>query len=253
MRFARKGWLCVLACGLAAPVSAETLRMFSVGAVRSTVEPTAEAFKAATGNVVQLSFATAGMTHKRVVAGEPCDVVAAPVRVLDALGRDSKVDIAGKRDLGAIKIGVGVRKGDPAPDIATLEAFKRTLRAVSRLAYSHPSSGASSGVHFAKVVKDLGMEAELASKTVFRVGGAAVMLAVSNKEADLGITQISEILPNPGVYVVGPLPAEIQNATTYSVAPCAGTAHAALVKSWIDALRGENAQALLRKAGFETP
>jgi ABC-type molybdate transport system substrate-binding protein len=95
------------------------------------------------------------------------------------------------------------------------------------------------------VVKDLGMEAELASKTVFREGWTAVMRAVSDKEADLGITQITEILPNPDVFVVGPLPAE--------VAPCSGTPHAALVKSWIDALRGENAQALLRKAGFETP
>jgi molybdate transport system substrate-binding protein len=206
-----------------------------------------------TGHVVELAFATAGMTHKRVVAGERCDVVLASARVIDALGHDGKVDISGKRDLGAIKIGVGVRNGDPAPDISTLDAFKRTLRAVPSFAYSHPSSGASSGVHFAKVVKDLGMEAELASKTVFREGGTAVMRAVSDKQADLGITQISEILPNPGVYVVGPLPAEVQNATTYTVAPCSGTPHAALVKSWIDTLRGENAQALLRKAGFETP
>jgi molybdate transport system substrate-binding protein len=145
-----KAWLCVLGCVLAAPVSAETLRMFSVGAVRSTVEPTVAAFKASTGHVVELAFATAGMTHKRVVAGEPCDVVLASARVIDVLGSDGKVDIASKRDLGAIKIGVGVRKGDPAPDISTLEAFKRTLRAVPRFAYSHPSSGASSGVHFAR-------------------------------------------------------------------------------------------------------
>jgi molybdate transport system substrate-binding protein len=133
------------------------------------------------------------------------------------------------------------------------DAFKQALRGVARLAYSHPSSGASSGVHFAKAVKDIGMEAELAPKTVFREGGTAVMKAVSDKEADLGITQISEILPNPGVYVVGPLPAEVQNATTYSVAPCSGTRHEALAKCWIDALRGETARALLRKAGFETP
>jgi molybdate transport system substrate-binding protein len=238
---------------LAVPAQAETLTMFSVGAVRSTLEPTAEQFQKNTGHTIAFTFGTAGITEGRVLKGEVCDVVAAPASRLEAMARAGKIDAASRRDLGSVKIGVGVRKGEPAPDISTLDAFKRSLLAAPRITYSHPSSGASSGIHFHKMVEQMGLvDALKPPKTVFKHGGTEVMLAVSNREADIGITQVSEILPNPGVYVVGPLPQEIQNATVYSIAACAGTPRAALVKAWIDLLLGEDARARIRKAGFET-
>jgi molybdate transport system substrate-binding protein len=253
----------VVACALAQPAillpaivqpaRAETLYMLSVGALRHSIDPTVEEFRQASGHVVSILSGTAGLTQKRLMDGEPCDVIAAPARTLEILAKEGKVDIGSKRDLGSIRIGVGLRKGDAAPDISTLDAFKRALLATPRLVYSHPSSGASSGIHFDKMVKQMGLEAQLGPKTVFRQGGTAVMDAVAKGEGDLGITQISEIVPVAGVYVVGPIPAEVQNATTYSVAVCQSTKNLALAQAWIDVLRAGPTRARLQKAGFETP
>ena len=48
------------------------------------------------------------------------------------------------------------------------------------------------------------------------VHGGAVADHVADGEAEIGVHQISEILPVAGVTLVGPLPAEIQNFTVYA-------------------------------------
>ena len=237
----------------ALPAGAEQIRLLSAGAMRHTVEKIAEDFRKQTGHEIVLTTGTAGEMVQRLAAGEVADMVIAPPATLEAMARDGKVDLASRTDLGRVRVGLGMRKGDTAPDISTLAAFKSALLAARKIVYSHPSSGASSGIHFARVVKEQGLEAELASRTVFRQGGTAVMDAVAKGEGDLGITQISEILPVAGVYLVGPIPAEIQQITTYSAAVASGARSADLVKRWIAFLTRDESRALYRQAGFESP
>ncbi len=251
MRLWRVALATMLLALLASPVAADQIRLLSAGAMRHTVEKLAEDFKKQTGHEIVLATGTAGELVRRLAAGEVADMVIAPPSALEAMARDGKVDIATRTDLGRVRIGLGMRKGEAAPDISTLAAFKSAILAARKIVYSHPSSGASSGIHFAKVVKEQGLEAELALRTVFRQGGTAVMEAVAKGEGDLGVTQISEILPVPGVYVVGPIPTEIQNVTTYSAAIASGARSADLVKRWIAFLTRDESRALFRQAGFE--
>jgi len=67
----------------------------------------------------------------------------------------------------------------------------------------------------------------------------------------MGITQITEIVANKGVKLVGPLPAEVQNIAVYSAGLAAHSAHPERAKELIRRLTGFNALPLLSAAGFE--
>ena len=62
--------------------------------------------------------------------------------------------------------------------------------------------------------------------------GGAVADHVADGEAEIGIHQISEILPVAGVTLVGPLPAEMQNFTVYAAGIGAAAKDARRPRTW---------------------
>ena len=126
--------------------------------------------------------------------------------------------VAGSRvNVARVGVGVVVKEGAPLPDVSNVEAFKRALIAAKTVAYIDPASGGSSGIYLTGLFDKLGIAAEIKPKAKLKQGGYVADLIASG-EAELGLHQISEILPVKGVKLVGPLPAEIQNYTTYAAA-----------------------------------
>ena len=72
-------------------------------------------------------------------------------------------------------------------------------------------------------------------------------------DAELGIHQISEIVPVKSVTLVGPLPAEIQNYTVYTGALSAAAKDAAAARAFLDLLAGPAAAAIFREKGMDRP
>ncbi|MGC2713608.1 MAG: substrate-binding domain-containing protein, partial [Pseudolabrys sp.] len=113
---------------------------------------------------------------------------------------------------------VAVRAGSARPDIATVEAFRRTLLAVRSIAYTDPAIGGASGIHFEKILDRLGIVKEIKAKSILNARAATTPNAeiVARGEAELGIQLISEIVSVPGAELLGPLPAELQAMTVIS-------------------------------------
>jgi molybdate transport system substrate-binding protein len=76
-------------------------------------------------------------------------------------------------------------------------------------------------------------------------------LAESRDPAGIGITQVTEILANPGVTYVGPLPGALQTKTTYSAGVAARAANAPAAREFIRRLTSVSARPILAKAGYE--
>jgi molybdate transport system substrate-binding protein len=76
-------------------------------------------------------------------------------------------------------------------------------------------------------------------------------LAESSGLLEMGITQITEIVANEGVTLVGPLPAELQSIAIYSVGVAAASTEREAADEFIRRLTGFNAQTILSAAGFE--
>jgi molybdate transport system substrate-binding protein len=183
--------------------------------MRRLVGELGEAFHRETGHMVAMTAGTVGELTARVAAGEPADVFVLTDTAIEALARQGLVVPGTRADLARTGVGVGVRLGEPLPDISTPQALRDTLLRVPSFVYIDPAHGGTSGIHFADVLRRLGIADAVRDKAVLWPGGSAAE-AVVRGQADLVVHQISEILAVPGVALVGPLPAELQKVTAYA-------------------------------------
>jgi molybdate transport system substrate-binding protein len=233
-------WLLLLLT-LSTPAHSEEIRVLSGGAAKSLVDPLAKSFR---GGTVKVEYQPMGKLTQSLKAGDPADMVIVTTEVLPALQLQGKA-------IARVGIGVAVNERAPSPDISTVEAFKRTLLAAKSIVYIDPKVG-TSGKHVAEILGKLNIEKEIQAKATLGQGGY-ITEPVGRGEIELGIHQISEILPVKGVKLVGPLPAELQKYTVYVAAPSAKTGKKATVDAFIAHLTGPEARGRLEKAGYTAP
>jgi len=200
---------------VAGTAAAAEVRVLSAGAMKTMVTELSEGFQKETGHTVVITADTGGGLRKRVEGGEKADVLIAPDAVMDTLTKSNHVVTDSRRDLARTAVGVAVREGAPKPDVSTVDAFKRAVLEAKSIVYLDPASGATSGIHVAQVLQQLGLADAVKDKVVLWKGGYAAE-AVASGKADLCLHQISEILPVKGVTLVGPMPAEINKVTVYT-------------------------------------
>jgi len=189
---------------------------YCAGAAREVMTCLAETFFKETGYEVQFTFAPVGAIMKRLADGEMADIVILTDRLLEELVRQDKVVSDTVTEIGRVGVGIGVQDGASSPDVSTSEAFRQTLLAAKSLVYADPAKGASSGIHFAAILEELGIADDVKKKSICLTGGYEIMEVVAKGKAELGIQQISEIIPVKGVTLVGPLPPGLQKITVYA-------------------------------------
>ena len=238
--------LLLLALALPVTVWAQELHVLSGGAAKSLVEPLAASFSGAKVNV---QYQPMGKLFDSLGQGANVDMVVVTEEMLPRLqGRAPQDVMRGAKPIARVGIGVAVNEHAPTPDISTVEAFKKTLLAAKSIVYIDPKVG-TSGKHVAEVLDRLGIAREVNAKAKLGQGGYIVE-PVGKGEIELGIHQISEIMPVKGVKLVGELPKELQKYTTYVAAP---VAESRLVLDFIDYLTGPEARARLAQAGYTAP
>ena len=195
---------------------ADEIRVLSAAAVQVPATEAAEQFTRDTGHRIKFEFATAGQVDEKLTAGARPDVVINGSGRIAARTSGSAADAASVRDLGTVRIGVAVRKGATRPDLSSVAKFRDALVRAESVTYGDPARGATTGIHFARIVDQLDLRATLAAKTILAADGLDVVQKVARGEAELGITQVSEIRHMDAALFVGPLPDALQLATTYT-------------------------------------
>ena len=227
------------------------IRVISGGAAKAFVQPLAESFRSESGNAVLIDWQPMGTLVKSLASGQAVDMLIVTSEVLELLEREGKLPKGAGRPLARVGVGVAVNERAPNPDISSADALRRTLLAARSVVYIDPTIG-TSGKHVAQVLERLGIVEQMKPKTTLLKGGYIVE-PVGRGEIELGIHQISEMLPVKGVRVVGPLPAELQKYTTYVAVPVAGSGQTAAVEAFIRHLTGQAARARLAAAGYSAP
>lgn len=236
--------LAVLAALFLSTAMAQELRVFSGGAAKSIVDPLAASFP---HGKVSVQYKPMGPLVQSLEQGAEADLVIVTEETLPKLERENRVK-RGAKPIARVGIGVAVNESAPSPDISTVEAFRKTLLAAKSVVYIDPKIG-TSGKHVAEVLARLGIAEEINRKARLGQGGYIVE-PVGRGEIELGIHQVSEILPVKGVKLVGELPRELQKYTVYVAAP---VTQSRLVLDFIDHLTGPEARRRLVQAGYTAP
>jgi molybdate transport system substrate-binding protein len=229
-----------------------TLNIFCAGAAQAVVTEIAAKFQRDSGNFVAPNFGAVGAMRARVVAGEPADVIVLTGALIDELIQQGLVVAGSRVDLGKVGTGVAVRAGTPLPDVRDTRVLRGNLLAATRVLFPDPAV-ATAGKVVMNALDKMGITEELNSRLHFFPNGYVAMndLAQSSGLLEMGITQITEIVANKGVTLVGPLPPEVQNIAVYSAGLATRSAHPERAKELIRRLTGFNAQPLLSAAGFD--
>ena len=240
----------LIGAGAARPAAAAEIKVLTAGAFKQVLLALVPDFERTSGNKVIVDNDTVGALTKRIEGGETFDLAVLTPAAVDALASKGKLVAGSRANLARVGIGVVVKEGAPKPDIGSVAAFKQALLAAKSVAYIDPAAGGSSGIYIAGLLDKLGIAAEVKPKAKL-IHGGAVAEHIARGEAELGIHQISEILPVKGVTLVGPLPAEVQNYTVYAAALGAQAKESDAAKALLKALTGPAAAEVLKSKGME--
>jgi len=252
MQARRVALLFVAAWLTSAAALAEELHVATSGAFSAALMELLPLFESGTHHRVTTVFgASMGDTPdsipNRLRRHEAIDVVILADSALADLVAAGAVAPGSRVDLVRSRIGMVVRRGAPKPDISSVEALKRALHSAKSVAYSSSASGVYlSGELFPR----LGLADEIRQKGR-RIDVERVAAVVARGEAEIGFQQISELLPEPGVDLVGPLPEGVQKVTVFSAGIVAGSHVVDAASALLAFLSSPSAAEGIRRSGLD--
>jgi molybdate transport system substrate-binding protein len=229
--------------GQTAPV-----RVVASNGVKTFVEALLPAYEKSSGRKASVTYGTSATLVKDIVGGAPFDVVIATAEAVEQISKAGKVTADPATVLGRSQVGVGVRHGSPKPRIGTPAEMKQAL--VSAKGVSFAGNGASRP-SIEKMFASLGIADAMKLKSILEVGSDGAIATVAKGDADLLLTLVSEILPAPGMELVGPLPKEFRSDVTFAAAVSATSANTAASRALVASLVSRESTATLREKGLE--
>jgi len=208
-------------------------------------------FAKKTGNKLDFVVDTTGALQKRLRSGEKADIILISAPGMDALEKEHLIVPGTRVDLASAAMGISVKAGASSPDLSSPDAFKATMLSAHSVALVDPKAGGTSGIYLDGLFQQMGIAEAVKKKTVYGMQGSEVAKAVADGKVEIGLTFISEMMPNKGVKIAGPLPAGVQNATNYTVAIPVGSPNPDAARAFIEAMKSVEGHAAIAKAGLE--
>ena len=192
----------------AAPARADEITVLCSNGIRTVMQELVPRFEKATGHKVVITYGLAAALKRQIDAGEPFDLAILTPQFIDDGIEKGRLVRESRTELARAGMAMAIRKGAAKPDVKTTEVLKRTLLASPAIAFA--KEGAA-GTYFVGLIDRLGLARDLQPKLRPVATGVDVAAAVAKGDASLGIMPLSEILPAPGVEVLGLFPSDVQS------------------------------------------
>jgi molybdate transport system substrate-binding protein len=223
---------------------AAELKVLAGGSMTGVLAELGPQFEHASGHKLVIHFDTAPNLIKLATSGQPFDLGIVPIDVFkdDA----AKAKFGPTIEVARVGYGVAVRAGAPKPDVSTLNAFKKTLLDAKSITFL-PASAA--GAYILKMFERLGIDEAMKAKTIVQTVPGQIVPAVINGDAELAVF-VNNLLTAPGIEIVGPFPAEVQQELVFPAAVAADAKEPAAAKEFIDYLTSPAAASAIRAKGM---
>jgi molybdate transport system substrate-binding protein len=244
------GTVVAFAYSMSVPKAAQdsALMVLSSNGVKAALEKLQDQSERAAGRPLNITFGTSASTRQRVLAGELFDVAILTAEVLDELTKAGRIVRGSTAKMGTSGIGIGIRAGLAKPDITTADALKHVLLAERSVTFA--ADGASRPF-IERMFGALGVAEAMKPKTLLEQGSVRAAARVVQGDADMLFTLISEIVPVPGLQLVGPLPSEFQNYVSFGAGVGASAGQAEAAAKLIAYLSSQSASPAFTASGIE--
>lgn len=247
LRFARAAFLAsVFVTFLVENGQAAELRVLAGGAMTAVWAEVKPKFEQVSGHKLNIFFGTTPNLIKEATSGNSFDVGVVPVEVMQDPAARAKFAVGTTSDVARVGLGVAVRAGAPKPDIGTPDAFKAALLEARSIA-TLPASAA--GAQVTKAFERLGVAEAIKGKVQAKAAPAEIVAAVEKGEAELGVFLLN-VLTAPGLDVVGPFPADLQQEVVFTGAAAADTKQGDAANALLGYLKSPEASAIIKAKGM---
>jgi molybdate transport system substrate-binding protein len=228
-----------------------SVKILSGGAAQGLVRGLTEAFKAQTGFDIDGDFGAVGVMADRLRANAPADLIILTHALVAKLADEQQVIPASITDVGLVETALAVRAGDPRLNVTTEADLREALRAADAI-FVPDTKASTAGMHVARILDQLGIAHEVASRLKIFANGATAMqgLASSTAKRPIGCTQATEIVATNGIVLSGTLPPGTGLVTMYTAGVAARAAHPAEARALIALLVGADQKELRQRVGF---
>jgi len=239
--------MAVLLLGVSSAFAQTPLRVASTNGVRGVLLELEGELETAVGQPIEFELSTARTLAGRLSNGEAFDVALLTPPLIDELAAAGLVATVTRRDFARVGVGVGVAEGADYPGVATPDELRASLLAAGTIAYG--ANGQSRQTNEA-AFDTLGIADAMHAKARLTGPGEAPRL-VAMGEVDLVLTLVSELLHEPGVQFLGPLPPSLQDYITFTAAVGVASAQHEAAAAFLRQLDSANFKAALRRHGLE--
>lgn len=229
-----------------ADAHAAELEVLAGGGMTGPLKELGAQFEGAFGHKVVIRFGTTPELIKLATSGNPFDLAVVPREMFENAAAKARFAPGPTIDVARVGLGVAVPAGAPKPDIGTPETLKRTLLNAQSIA-SLPESAA--GAQVLRVFDRLGIGDAMKAKMKAQAAPAQVVQAVASGEAELGMFLVN-VLTAPGVDLLGPFPAELQQEVVFTAAVATNANQAVAAQAFIAYLKTPAAVAAIRAKGM---
>jgi molybdate transport system substrate-binding protein len=233
------------------PSAAADIRVYTSGAPAAVQKGIAANFTESTGHRVLFTAATLREIQSQLSGNVKPDVLVLPAAAMDTLDKAGTLRSGSKVNLARVGIGVAVREGSPLPDISTVDGLRKTLLNARSIAHPDPDGGGFAGAQIARMFTQLGIAEAVKPKVALMYAFTGGVENIAKGEAEIGLFNISEILPVKGVTLVGPLPPEVQSYITFAGALHAGSGSTEPAAAYLRSLSDPGAREAWKAGGFE--
>ncbi|MEP7069807.1 MAG: substrate-binding domain-containing protein [Usitatibacter sp.] len=224
-----------------------TLAGISSMAMRHVLAELGDAYGQRTSETVTIVSVGGVDAARRVGAGEAFDFVVLAADAIEQLAAGGRVDPDSRVDLARSSVAMAVAAGAPRPDLSSESAVRDALLHARSIGYSTGPSGA----HLKRLVERWGIADAVAARMVQASPGIPVGTLVARGEVELGFQQLSELMDEEGIELLGTLPPEVQAVTIFSAAVCSASTRPEAAKAALSFLASREADAVKRRHGME--